>query len=287
MLAAVACAGSAVLMVRPFGGLGWAALATVLLAATLALRPWRALPASPAVTLVGVRPRTRVAVWLSAHYDGKGQPISMATRVAGVVLVVLQVPALLLLLITGIGPAGALAFLPGFLGGLILARNQATADSPGALDNGSGVVTALATLDALPPDSPVGVIFPDAEEWGLLGARALARERANLLAGTAVVNFDGIDDRERTLALVHRPGPVVDAVVRALGTKPAGRLPVLEDGIALARAARECVTIVRGDWRTATVVHTPRDTVARLTLAGSRAVASAVARALRETLAVR
>jgi len=286
-LVAVASAGSAALMVRPAGGAGWAALAFLVVAAVLALRPWRALPESRAVTLVGVRPRTRVAAWLTAHYDSKGQPISMATRVAGVVLVALQLPALLGVAALGASPGAALCFLPGVVGGLILARNTATAGSPGALDNASGVVTVLATVDALPPDSPVGVIFPDAEEWGLLGAKALVRERANLLEGTAVVNFDGIDDRERTIALVHRAGPIVDAVVRSLGTRPARRLPVLEDGLALARAARECVTIVRGDWRTATVVHTPRDTVARMTLAGSRAVAAAVARALRETLPVR
>jgi len=286
-LIVVASVGCALLTLRPLGAGGWAGLALVLVIAALVLRPWRALPETTAVTLVGVRPRTRVAAWLTAHYDGKGQPISMATRIAGGVLVALQAPALLILAATGPSLAGAACFLPGLLGGLILARNNATGDSPGALDNASGILTVLATVDLLPRDCPVGIVFPDAEEWGLLGARALARERANLLEGTAVINFDGIDDRERTIALLHRPGPIVDAVVRSLGTRPAGRMPVLEDGLALARAARECVTIVRGDWRTATIVHTPRDTVSRLTLAGSRAVAGAVARALRETLPVR
>lgn len=287
ILVALAAVGCAALTVQRAGPGGWAALALALFAATLALQPWRALPEATAVTLVGVRPRTRVSVWLTAHYDGKGQPISMATRIVGVVLLALQVPALLVLAATGSSLAGAACFLPGLLGGLILARNKATGDSPGALDNASGVLTALATADALPADYPVGLIFPDAEEWGLLGARALARDRANLLEGTAVINFDGIDDRERTIALVHRPGPIVDAVMRSLGTRPAGRLPVVEDGLALARVARECVTIVRGDWRTATIVHTPRDTVSRLTLAGSRIVAAGVARALREMLPAR
>jgi len=259
----------------------------VTLTAALVLRPWRHALEVSAVNLVGVRPHTRVAAWLTAHYDGKGQPMSMATRIGGVALVLLQLPALVLYALAGTSPLGALAFLPGFIGGMILARNSATAASPGALDNASGIVTVLATVDALPPDCPVGIIFPDAEEFGLVGARALARERANLLDGTAVVNFDGIDDRERTIALVHRAGPTVDAVVRSLGARPTRRLPVLEDGRALARAARECVTIMRGDWRTATVVHTPGDTPARLTLAGSGAVAAAVVRALAETLRVR
>jgi len=104
----------------------------------------------------------------------------------------------------------------------------------------------------------------------------LARERANLLQDTVVVNFDGLDDRGATIALVHRPGLIVDRVVAALGARRR-RWPVLVDGIALARAARECVTIMRGDWGTARVVHTPRDTADRITLEGSRQVADRVA----------
>src|SRR2546428_523027 len=150
---------------------------------------------------------------------------------------------------------------------------------PGARDTAAGVVGVRRALDAPPADAPVGVIFPDAEELGLLGAGVLARERANLLQDTVVVNFDGLDDRGATIALVHRPGPIVDRVVAALGARRR-RWPVLVDGIALARAARECVTIMRGDWGTARVVHTPRDTADRLTLEGSRDVAEQVARAL-------
>jgi len=138
----------------------------------------------------------------------------------------------------------------------------------------------LRALDVLPADAPVGVIFPDAEELGLLGAAVLARERANLLQDTVVVNFDGLDDRGATIALVHRPGPIVDRVVAALGARRRRSWPVLVDGIAFARAARECVTIARGDWGTAWVVHTPRDTADRLTLEGSRQVADRVAGAL-------
>jgi len=55
---------------------------------------------------------------------------------------------------------------------------------------------------------------------------------------------------------------------------------VLVDGLLRAGAAREAVTIMRGDWGTARVVHTPRDSVQRLTLDGVRTVAQGVARAL-------
>jgi hypothetical protein len=113
------------------------------------------------------------------------------------------------------------------------------------------VVATLATVDALSADAGVGVIFPDAEEYGLLGARALARERANLFGGTTVLNFDGIDDRGTTIAFVHRAGPAVDRVVSSVGARRACWLPAVVDGLVLARAAREAVTILRGDWGTA------------------------------------
>ncbi|MGH7607027.1 MAG: M28 family peptidase [Gemmatimonadales bacterium] len=131
----------------------------------------------------------------------------------------------------------------------------------------------------------IGVIFPDGEELGLLGARALARGAAERFAGTAVVNFDGLDDLGRPIAVLHRPGPVGRAVARALASggnrgRRARWLPVVVDGLALAGVARECVTILKGSWRTAQIVHTPRDRPARLTLAGVRVVAQGVARAL-------
>jgi Zn-dependent M28 family amino/carboxypeptidase len=168
----------------------------------------------------------------------------------------------------------------GAAGAALLALNRVTDRSAGAVDNAAGMVAALATVDALPPEAPIGVILPDAEEYGLLGARALVGERANLLADTIVVNFDGIDDRGTTIALIHRDGATVQRVARALGARRARWLPVMVDGLVLGPAARECVTIMRGDWSTARVVHTPRDVAARLTLEGARRVGQAVASAL-------
>jgi len=52
------------------------------------------------------------------------------------------------------------------------------------------------------------------------------------------------------------------------------------DGLALATAARECITIMKGNWVTMTVVHTPRDRPDRLTLTGVDEVARAVAHVL-------
>ena len=238
------------------------------------------------VNLIAVRPRTRVATWLVAHYDAKGQPLSMAGRLAAAALAAVGVAELLGLALRALlgtahpGMVDGVLVGTGAAGAALLALNRVTDRSAGAVDNAAGVVAALATVDALPPEAPIGVILPDAEEYGLLGARALVGERANLLADTIVVNFDGIDDRGTTIALIHRDGATVQRVARALGARRARWLPVVVDGLVLGATARECVTIMRGDWSTARVVHTMRDAPARLTLAGARQVAQAVASAL-------
>ncbi len=240
--------------------------------------------ASDAVNLIAVRPRARVTTWLTAHYDSKGQAVSMAARLVLAGVVVAGSLGALVVRLAG-GPALVLA-VPVVLVAAFVALSRISDGSPGAVDNCSGLLTVLATVDALPADAAVGVVFPDAEEHGLVGARALVRERANLFEHTALVNFDGIDDLGRTLALVHRGGPLVDAVVHALAARRARLLPVLEDGLVLARSVRECVTVMRGCWGTARVVHTPGDAAQRLTLEGVAAVAQAVAAALQSSVDV-
>lgn len=243
-----------------------------------------------AINLVATRGPAAPRLWLSAHYDTKGQPFSMATRLVLVGCAVLGGAALLALAaLSGAGaapPAWAwsAAGVIALVGGGPLMLNGVLRDSPGAVDNATGILTVAAILDRLPPDAAVGVILPDAEEWGLVGARTLIRDRPELFRDATVINFDGIDDRGRIGAFVHRPGPMVDAVAAALGARRARWLPVVVDGMALAKAARECVTIMRGDWHTMRVVHTGRDTVERLTLAGVREVAEGVARAVQKRL---
>ena len=234
--------------------------------------------AAEGINLIGVRPRVRIATWLTAHYDSKGQPLSMAWRLLLVAAALAMIPAVLLVTLAGASALWWLALL--VLPALFLALNVATNRSPGAVDNATGVLTVLAALDLLPPEAPVGAILLDGEELGLVGARALVRERANLLDDTSVINFDGIDDRGRPVAFEHRSGTLTRAVADAVGARPRRRVPVVVDGLALASVARECLTIMKGNWGTMRVVHTPRDTADRLTLSGVREVARAVATAL-------
>lgn len=226
---------------------------------------------SDAVTLIGVRPRTRITTWLVAHSDAKGQPLSMLARLGAVALLVLGIAGVF------VTPWMGLAALAG---GMLLALNRVTDRSPGAVDNATGLLTVFAILDQLPADAPVGVIFTDAEELGLAGARALVRDRPQLLAGTAVVNFDGIDDQGPARVLRHKAGPLGVALARVLGTTPRGLFPVIVDGRILAQTSGECVTIMKGNWHTAAVVHRPSDGPGRLALEGVSQVAGAVASVL-------
>ncbi len=240
-------------------------------------RPSRAFFGAPrvieGVNLIAQRATIRPAVWLLAHYDAKGQPISMLVRLLGFAGVVLGLPLLLVDLMSAIVALG--------LGLAIIAQNRATDGSPGAVDNASALVAVFMTLDQLPSTAPVGVVFPDAEEYGLVGARVLAAQHADLFAAAALVNLDGLDDVGRPTVFAHRPGTIATAIAGALNARQWRWLPVFVDGIALAGVARECVSILKGNVQTMLVVHTPQDTVARVRLDGAASIAAALARVLR------
>ncbi len=219
------------------------------------------------------RPTARPSVWLVAHYDSKGQPISMLVRLLGFALLVAGVPWLLVDFMSAIVAVG--------LGLAIVAQNRATNESPGAVDNATALLAVFMTIDQLPSTAPVGVVFPDAEEYGLVGARSLATDHGDLFADTALINLDGLDDVGRPTVFAHRPGTLGTAVAGALNARKWRWLPVIVDGITLARVSRECVSILKGNVHTMLVVHTPQDTVARVRLDGAASVAAGLARVLR------
>ena len=244
-------------------------------------RPARALIGAPRVVsgtnLIARRPSDRPTarppVWLVAHYDSKGQPISMAMRLLGFAALLIGFLVVLLVPLLGI------ALLA--LGTGIALLNRVNDISPGALDNATALVAVFMAIDQLPAGALVGVIFPDAEEYGLVGARALALERRDLFSQSSVINLDSLDDTGRATAFVHRPGRFGVAVAHAVNARRWRWLPVIVDGIALGRVARECVTIMKGNWRTMRVVHRPHDSIARLRLDGAAHVAAGLARVLR------
>jgi hypothetical protein len=242
-------------------------------------RPSRALFGTPRVVhginLIArsIGPSAHRPIWLVAHYDSKGQPISMAVRLTGFFALLAGLGGLLF------SPVAAAVLL--LIALLIISQNRVTDNSPGAVDNASALVAVFMTLDQLPADRAVGVIFPDAEEFGLVGARALAADHADLFTDAALINLDGLDDVGRPTALLHRPGPTGSAVAHALEARQWRWLPVIVDGLALAPVSRECVSIMKGNWRTMRIVHRPGDVAARVRLDGAAAVAAGLARVLR------
>ena len=197
----------------------------------------------------------------------------MAVRLLGFGVLLIGLVALLF------APVPALVLV--VLGTSIAVLNRVNDNSPGAVDNATALVAVFMVLDQLHPHAAVGVIFSDAEEYGLVGARALAAERKDLFRSAVVINLDGLDDVGRPTAVLHRPGSIGTAVAAALHARSWRWLPVIVDGIALAPVAAECVTILKGNSRTMGIVHRPEDTADRVRLDGAASVAAGLARVLR------
>jgi putative ATP-binding cassette transporter len=92
----------------------------------------------------------------------------------------------------GTGPSGRKALL-------LAAHYDSVANSPGASDDGAGVVTLLETLRALksgpPLQNDVVFLFTDVEEHGLLGARAFTDEHPWAKEVGLVLNFEARGSR--------------------------------------------------------------------------------------------
>jgi putative aminopeptidase FrvX len=150
------------------------------------------------------------------------------------------------------------------------------------LDNATGVATVLAAVEEA-RESPCRVCLTSAEELGLAGARAWVRGGDR--GGTKVaVNCDGVDDIGTTTCMYsgRRPDALVASVLagatRAGSRMRAHRLlpGVLTDGVALADAGWDVVTLSKGGVRTLARIHTPRDRVDQLEGAGMGEVARVI-----------
>ena len=160
----------------------------------------------------------------------------------------------------------------GVLAGLLLTGGRLTGQSPGARDNGSGLLAVL-TAAELTTDPGIGIIITGAEEFGLAGARALARERSALFGQAEVLNVDTIDEEGTLFVVTHGRADVLARRVRQhlAGLAPirGRRLPlgIMVDGVPLAEVAAGAVTIGRLSWGTLRRMHTPRDDAAGYSLA--------------------
>lgn len=219
--------------------------------------------------LIARRSEAPVRCWLVAHLDTKAQGHSMAGRLVALWLTAMALAAFVALAWLRLGgpQRPGLAVTAGFLGvfaGLLLFGGRLKGQSPGARDNGSGLLAVL-TAAELAADPGVGIIITGAEEFGLAGARALVRERGVLLDQAEVLNVDTIDDEGNLFVVTHGGA---DALAGRVRTRVAGLAPVrgrrlplgiMVDGVPLSRVAAGSVTIGRLSWGTLRRMHTPRD----------------------------
>jgi hypothetical protein len=235
-------------------------------------------------------------IWLVAHSDSKGQGLSLAGRVVAVVGAVVGIGLLVLMAtarLAGPVPWGWAVFgsVPLVVSGALLSRSRSRNDSPGAVDNATGVIAVLTAAEQLRARNDVGVLITSAEEYAMAGARVWVAETARR---EPFVNVEGIDARGAIRVMVHATRGEQGQVSRELASQlervlTAGTVPVrvaslppgiLVDGTALARAGMPGVTVCRGDWSTLGIVHTVRDTAARVDPEAAAAVGDAIAEAV-------
>lgn len=258
---------------------------------TLGIALWLAQPGAERedANLVMARPGARPATWIVAHLDTKAQGQSMAGR-----LVALWVALLAVLAALGAAtwhrdgelPDGAaLGVAVGLLlAGRLLVRGRLQGRTAGACDNGSGLVALLVAAGKVRGDG-VGFVVTGAEEFGLVGATALAKGLPERFRGAQVVNLDTLDDAGTVYVVYHDTQSLALAArLRAelAGVAPVVRprklpLGILVDSLPLAPVAGAAVTVARLDWATLRRVHTPADAPGSLSYGTAVAVGEVLA----------
>jgi Zn-dependent M28 family amino/carboxypeptidase len=207
-----------------------------------------------------------------AHLDTKAQGHSMAGRLVAIWAAVVAILALVAVAVTRLAsarsPGTAVVVsvtILGLVAGGLAARGRLRGESAGARDNGTGVLAAMVAAGALKAPT-VGLIVTGAEEFGLVGARALVREEPDLIRNADVINLDTLCDRGRLYVLAHLASGLplarrIAAVVEPLGIPvEIRRLPlgILTDSLAFAPLTT-AITLSRLDWSVLRVMHTAHD----------------------------
>ena len=233
-------------------------------------------------------------VWLIAHIDSKSQTVPMLIRIVSAITlsVVTALSALVLLVsLVWVSPPQSLwhgLAIAAVAGALPTMLCWTRADSPGAVDNATGVAAVLIASQSAFANQDLGVLITSGEEIGLAGARVWAtRASAEML----VINCDTVDDAGAWRCMYTGPRPAritaaAETVAGKLGLKLAvGRLipGILADSMAFADRGIESVTVSRATLSTLARIHTRRDTSNALAGSGV-AVAGALLSSLVEEL---
>ena len=248
-----------------------------------------ALPWSRAQSTNLVARRGNPSIWLVAHLDSKSQPVPILVRAVGV-MALLGVAVVAVIVAIGHVAGNDVRWMwpwitgVGVLSSLPVAASVVQSRSAGALDDASGVGTVLMVAQTLPRQLALGVVLTSAEELGLAGARAWVRGRGAAHA----LNIDGVDDAGalRLTWTRRRPTALIDLVTARAAEAgiPArtGRLlpGALLDGVAFADAGWQVLTVSRGTLGTVARIHTPGDSLDRLTGDGMAVTASIITGAI-------
>lgn len=276
------------------GAASASAIALSALRASTSLRWGRVETANWLVHRPGARPR-----WLLvAHRDSKSQLLPTAMRVAAIVVGVAAWVGLLVLSLAELLVAGRLPLWPVLVvGGLaalcsgLIALCWVGNDSPGAVDNATGLAALLGLAERERDSDDVAFLVTDGEELMLAGAYAVA---PTLPPIEGVINLDVLDD-EGTFSVVDRHGyprrGVAPHLVAALLSAahaldvPARRrdmpIGVMADHMAFTEAGLPSVTLHRGTVSTFHRVHRPADDLENLRGDGAATAVAMVDGALR------
>jgi hypothetical protein len=303
ILFVVGTLGAAMLMNMRHAGVALAVLLTVLLltGALAVLTPLmtQMLPVGRVSTanLYAVKPGSRPRFIVMAHLDSKSQSIPLSFRGPAIIVAIISWVAFVIFAILGVlDPIWIMRWLTTLIGvlcyiaGVLLVFCYVENRSPGALDNASGLTTLIGVAEGDRDRDDVAYLITDAEELGLVGSRAIARQLDPVIG---VINIDGIDDDGGFYVLERfgiPPRHIAPHLAAAIMTaaeemaEPAQRRNVpfglLLDHIPLARVRLPAVTLMRGTMRSLLRVHLATDSTAALNGAGIDTAITLVRRSL-------
>jgi len=245
---------------------------------------------------------------LVAHYDSKSQRIPLVVRIAlfvmaiggGIFFAALNVLALPF---PELGPAISALGIGVLLAATPLIFLDVGNDSPGAIDDASGVGTVLHLAECLARRSDrldqlrLTILITSAEELAVMGAAAyvhryepVLRQQADA-GGLYILNFDGVgvagdlyvDSRDQT-----RPGRLAEIVQRAsaelgIPLRRFSLVGMLFDHMPFARHGFDAVTLI-AIGRATLSIHTAADSADRLQVRGFERAGRVAGRVI-ETLA--
>ena len=274
--------------------LGGAALAAVGLFAGRALDalPWGR---QVAVNLLARRPERRPRYLIMAHRDSKSQLVPLLLRAPALVVAVLGWATLLLFALLSLAdpvpePLVFSIAIAAVLAGTVVTLCWADDESPGALDNATGVAALIGIAERESEHGDVAFLITDAEELGLAGARAAARR---LPAVFGVINLDGLDDEGTFYVLERfgwpRRGLAPHLALALLSAAAALDVParrrdvpfgVMLDHMPIVNGGTTALTLMRGELSSMRRVHRPADSRERIRGAGVSAAVELVCTAL-------